>query len=127
MNVIPESVIRIEGWSGAEMDLRDMIDKMPIEMSVRNRMLDLIDTLRVEFKSANDETKRIENQKYLVWSLEHSAWWAPEHAGYIGNVELAGRYDYDDAIKICQGANYMLTKRSTGMIRIYEAMVPVKM
>ena len=47
-----------------------------------------------------------EPEKYLVWSNEHKAWWGPDHCGYTPDVTYAGRYTQDEAIKICNGANY---------------------
>lgn len=45
-------------------------------------------------------------ENYLVWSNEHNAWWGPNHRGYVNRVEHAGRYSKEEALKICQGANY---------------------
>lgn len=47
-----------------------------------------------------------EGQKYLVWSNEHNAWWMPNSRGYCENITSAGRYSFDEALKICNGANY---------------------
>ncbi len=44
--------------------------------------------------------------KYCVWSNEHNAWWKPNHSGYTQSVEGAGLYPYDEAIDICNRANY---------------------
>lgn len=45
-------------------------------------------------------------EKYLIWSNEHNAWWGENHSGYPSNIKHAGRYSFDEAIKICNGANY---------------------
>ena len=31
-------------------------------------------------------------QEYLIWSHEHTAWWAPNAQGYVKEVKDAGRY-----------------------------------
>ena len=41
---------------------------------------------------------------YLVWSNEHRCWWGPERRGYRAEIEHAGRYTREEAIKICRGA-----------------------
>lgn len=41
-----------------------------------------------------------EAAKYLVWSNEHRAWWAPDERGYTRRIERAGRYGRAQAIKI---------------------------
>ncbi len=46
------------------------------------------------------------NKKWLVWSIEHTGWWLPNHHGYTGRVDLAGRYSYEEALEIVTGANY---------------------
>lgn len=40
--------------------------------------------------------------KWLVWSVHHSAWWGPERAGYYTHVDNAGRYDEDEALRLCR-------------------------
>lgn len=36
---------------------------------------------------------------YLIWSNEHRAWWRPDARGYTLDIERAGRYSRDEAIK----------------------------
>jgi hypothetical protein len=43
--------------------------------------------------------------KYLVWSVEHTAWWKPNHCGYTRDRSEAGTYTLEEAEKICRGAN----------------------
>lgn len=38
--------------------------------------------------------------KYLIWSFEHDAWWAPDRRGYTEDIEKAGRYSKDEAGEI---------------------------
>lgn len=43
---------------------------------------------------------------YVIWSLEHSAWWRDNWCGYTRELALAGVYDEDDSQKILDRANY---------------------
>lgn len=42
---------------------------------------------------------------YLIWSIEHKAWWKPNHRGYTQKREEAGFYENDEAYEILEGAN----------------------
>lgn len=44
------------------------------------------------------------SEKYLIWSNEHRAWWAPFERGYVPRVFDAGRYSRDRALEICRNA-----------------------
>lgn len=44
-------------------------------------------------------------QRFLIWSHEHHAWWAPGGNGYTFSREEAGRYDLDTAFGIVRSAN----------------------
>lgn len=46
------------------------------------------------------------DQKWVIWSNEHDAWWAPNNRGYTTLFERAGLYTYDQAVHICAGANW---------------------
>ena len=50
------------------------------------------------------------NKKWLIWSIEHNGWWMPNHNGYTRRVDYAGRYSFEEAKKIAEGANYGLTR-----------------
>lgn len=41
-----------------------------------------------------------ENDRYVVWSHEHSAWWRPNSAGYCRDVREAGIYSREEALSI---------------------------
>lgn len=41
-----------------------------------------------------------DQDRYLVWSNEHQAWWGPEHRGYTRHIDRAGRYDRAEALSI---------------------------
>lgn len=43
---------------------------------------------------------------YLIWSNEHRAWWRPGRQGYTTNIHEAGSYTRENALKICEDANY---------------------
>ncbi len=45
------------------------------------------------------------NTKWLVWSIQHGAWWRSGNQGYTGDIRFAGRYDYDEAFRIVEEAN----------------------
>lgn len=49
------------------------------------------------------------DSKWLIWSNEHSGWWAHARQGYTYDVAKAGRYSMADALKICSNANIYLT------------------
>ena len=63
------------------------------------------------------------NIKYLIWSIEHSAWWAPAWRGYTPDVSKAGIYNWNEAITICDGANQFRAEKPTEWPN--EAMVPL--
>jgi hypothetical protein len=54
---------------------------------------------------------------YLIWSHEHSAWWAPGMQGYVCRISNAGRYSREDAIKICSNALFG-SKRSPNEVPV---------
>jgi len=43
--------------------------------------------------------------KWLIWSIEHNAWWAPARCGYVQQRAEAGRYSWAEAAQICFDAN----------------------
>lgn len=57
---------------------------------------------------------------WLIWSLEHRAWWAPGHRGYTSIRTCAGRYTEAEAREIVNGANRYLPESYPPN----EAMVP---
>lgn len=42
---------------------------------------------------------------WLIWSLEHGAWWAPQRNGYTRDPRAAGRYSRAEALDIVRDAN----------------------
>lgn len=47
----------------------------------------------------NDEVK------WLIWSHEHTKWWAANWRGYVTRRAEAGRYSFEEACKIVREAN----------------------
>lgn len=42
---------------------------------------------------------------WLIWSMEHNAWWSPNKCGYTKSRQQAGRYTYSEAMEIVKNAN----------------------
>lgn len=55
----------------------------------------------------------------LIWSLEHSAWWRPGSMGYTRERSEAGEYSWEEAVRICRGANQFANDEP------HEAIVPL--
>lgn len=72
------------------------------------------------------------NEKWLIWSNEHKAWWLPPNHGYTQKASEAGRYCFEDAVTICTDANShgwykegMISAGTAYVIKVpYETMVP---
>lgn len=50
------------------------------------------------------ESNNTDERDYVIWSNEHTAWWAPNECGYRSRLSDAGRYDREEALRICTGA-----------------------
>lgn len=61
---------------------------------------------------------------YLIWSMEHGAWWAPGRMGYSETVVGAGRYTRDEARAIVEDANVFSTQCHEAMIPCSAVMMP---
>lgn len=60
-------------------------------------------------------------REWIIWSIEHNAWWKPRRNGYVIERVNAGRYTYDEAVKIVESGN--INKNNTpneAMIKLYE-------
>lgn len=55
--------------------------------------------------------------EYLIWSIEHDAWWAPHWNGYTKDLTAAGRYSKHVAEQIVRQANIM---------SFNECMIPIE-
>ena len=54
---------------------------------------------------------------YVLWSIEHTAWWAPHRRGYTRDIRDAGRYERLDAREIVRESN---------VVSFNECMIPVE-
>lgn len=61
-----------------------------------------------------------EAKEWLIWSIEHGAWWKPAMRGYTYNRSEAGRYSTQDACAIVNSAN-----QYNGDSKPNEAMIQV--
>jgi hypothetical protein len=52
---------------------------------------------------------------FVIWSLEHNAWWRPGEMGYCYELREAGRYPRDIAERIVRRAN---------IVKVNECMIP---
>jgi hypothetical protein len=43
--------------------------------------------------------------RFLIWSIEHEAWWGPGRSGYTRDVRAAGDYSRGEAWAIVEDAN----------------------
>lgn len=50
-------------------------------------------------------TELMTGREWLIWSIEHRGWWAPNESGYRGVREQAGRYTFEQACNIVERAN----------------------
>ena len=57
--------------------------------------------------------------KWLIWSIEHGAWWGPNQTGYYKLKDNAGRYSKEDAVEIVMTANKWAGDKTPN-----EAMIP---
>lgn len=60
-----------------------------------------------------------DNSLWLIWSVEHGAWWRANRSGYTCLRSEAGRYKLDEAVDICNGANEHVSDKDAP----YETMV----
>lgn len=44
------------------------------------------------------------DDRYLIWSEEHGAWWRPNESGYTRSMRRAGRYSEERARAISASA-----------------------
>lgn len=54
--------------------------------------------------------------RYVIWSLEHQAWWGPERRGYTASLRDAGQYSETEASAIVADAN---------IVSIEDIMIPL--
>jgi hypothetical protein len=56
-------------------------------------------------------------RRYVIWSLEHQAWWPASRWGYVDTLDRAGRFSREDAEAIVAQAN---------IAKVHECMIPVE-
>lgn len=50
----------------------------------------------------------MKRKKWLIWSLEHKAWWNPDGIGYCLQKARAGRFTLEKACEIVHEANKVI-------------------
>lgn len=68
-------------------------------------------------KEENELIERVTSAKWLIWSMEHQAFWGPNECGYVREWGEAGRYPFLKALAIVENANYRTGKNP------HEAMI----
>jgi hypothetical protein len=58
--------------------------------------------------------------RYVIWSFEHDAWWAPGRRGYTRELEEAGHYAGTEAADIVAEANLVQTNEQ--VMRLDDAL-----
>ena len=64
---------------------------------------------------------------FLIWSIEHRAWWGPHRRGYTTELGQAGHYPHDAAIELCCTAAVSCATREGGMLHTSLPDVPVRL
>lgn len=62
--------------------------------------------------------------KYVIWSIEHQAWWRANSHGYADSLVDAGVYDEAEARDILERANQVAVEEC--LIPLSAIVVPVK-
>jgi len=64
---------------------------------------------------------------YVIWSIEHQAWWRPGRRGYAETLEHAGHYTADEARAIVADANIVTntTDDPDIVVTLEECLIPV--
>lgn len=62
--------------------------------------------------------------EYVIWSEEHSAWWAPNQNGYTRWLKQAGRYSLAEAQEIVFRANQYLGKDVLNEVYLPDPLLP---
>lgn len=59
-------------------------------------------------------------QYWLIWSIEHHAWWKPKFNGYTNDRNEAGVYSSADAFKVVKSANIGLSDTPNEAMILFE-------
>jgi hypothetical protein len=76
---------------------------------VDTRPGDLLDRVLNSRPTQNVQTVPPVPGPFLIWSMEHQAWWRPGERGYTPVLTEAGHFDYDEAARIVRHANLVAT------------------
>lgn len=61
--------------------------------------------------------KRLEAvERYVIWSHEHAAWWAPGRCGYVKDLRKAGTYSRAEAVETSHLAGGMWGTHGAGQL-----------
>ena len=60
----------------------------------------------------NEETEKL----YVIWSIEHQAWWKQTKCGYVEHISDAGHFPFTESEHIVKLSN---------LIRTEEIMIPI--
>ena len=52
----------------------------------------------------------MKDTKWLIWSIEHNAWWRAAWQGYTEDKRDAGKYSFEEACAIVKGGNINTNK-----------------
>lgn len=66
----------------------------------------LLEDMEAMYDHAVGLEQRVAKRTWLIWSMEHKAWWSPGSLGYTKRRGEAGRYTYAEACEIVRNANY---------------------
>ena len=119
-NILCDWTTRRVGGNPSEVTFVHKFSDSSGETDVQN--VATIDRVEIDFgTSIKDEVvpKTEDDTEWIIWSIEHDAWWAPNHNGYVKKRKQAGRYSYFEACQIVRGANIgEHDKPNEAMIRI---------
>lgn len=62
--------------------------------------------------------------KWVIWSEEHGAWWAPGMLGYTRSLAAAGRYEREEAIAISRRGNIPCEPGRYNEVALPDPLVP---
>lgn len=86
-----------------------------------HRASDLRDEIAALEKAESVDQKPEAQRKWLIYSLEHSLWWKAKSHGYTPRRIEAGKYSFNEAKEIVDGANQFIADGHAPN----EAMIPV--
>ena len=61
------------------------------------------------------------NTLWVIWSMEHNAYWGHNRCGYVNGYARAGRYSFTEALEIVSTANVDKDNPQEAMICTHES------